>query len=576
MYAQVTNPVPQPVNADPTTQQCRVTSSTILKQYGGVIYSCQGTLNTTGAYTVLPGGSGGTITQVSAGTGLSGGGSTGSVQVTLSPATIGIIGGVQAIAGVSHQWISSINTSGLPILSQPSASDISGLGPYATTPTVTGDGTLNPSTGALSVSKIAGVAPGTMYPLSATSTPLLGTPTVNGNVLLNPSPCSSIPAPALAVGYITPTFCSLFASSEIDFAQTYLPGKNWYFSNISVTTPALASTVTITPNYMIINGASASVSTIGRTGAFGSGTNVGLAFGAGGYFEVTAAYDPLNSQAAGPNGNWPSMWASPRECQPTGLNPVQDQWPGATTGYTNCNEFDFSEYTPWTAAFSRNNWYAATFWNHYGVFGVTCPGYCGVTNTGGTLVAPPGQFSATAFHKYGLLWIPAVGVNNRVGGAIAYVSGGSVTGSGTCLATDPSGNATGIFSATSGVISGNLLVTLPGSGYSSIPTSWTLSNAPGSASSCSGTATTSGGTLTDGYAIYYLDGQPTNSSVSWVKFVGGATQPPPPAFQTVPYTYGMVDLQHLYLLLSTGANQPMYVKSVVAWQLNANGNEIYP
>jgi len=36
------------------------------------------------------------------------------------------LGGIQSIAGVSHQWINSISTSGVPSLSQPAFSDISG------------------------------------------------------------------------------------------------------------------------------------------------------------------------------------------------------------------------------------------------------------------------------------------------------------------------------------------------------------------------------------------------------------------------------------------------------------------
>jgi hypothetical protein len=38
------------------------------------------------------------------------------------------LGGIQSAAGVSHQWISSISTSGVPGLTQPGISDLSGLG----------------------------------------------------------------------------------------------------------------------------------------------------------------------------------------------------------------------------------------------------------------------------------------------------------------------------------------------------------------------------------------------------------------------------------------------------------------
>lgn len=54
-----------------------------------------------------------------------------SSSYTLPAASPSALGGVNSIAAVSHQWINSINTAGLPILSQPSFSDISGLGSMA-------------------------------------------------------------------------------------------------------------------------------------------------------------------------------------------------------------------------------------------------------------------------------------------------------------------------------------------------------------------------------------------------------------------------------------------------------------
>jgi hypothetical protein len=45
------------------------------------------------------------------------------------------LGGIQSIANVTHQFISFIDTSGVPHLAQPGASDISGLAPSATTDT---------------------------------------------------------------------------------------------------------------------------------------------------------------------------------------------------------------------------------------------------------------------------------------------------------------------------------------------------------------------------------------------------------------------------------------------------------
>lgn len=72
--------------------------------------------------------------------------------------TVSAIGGVQAVNAVSHQWISSITTSGVPQLTQPAYADISGLGSMAqqsassvaiTGGTITGLGNASNATDAL-------------------------------------------------------------------------------------------------------------------------------------------------------------------------------------------------------------------------------------------------------------------------------------------------------------------------------------------------------------------------------------------------------------------------------------------
>ena len=42
------------------------------------------------------------------------------------------LGGVEAVLAVTHKWISAISTSGVPTLTQPATTDISGLGTIAT------------------------------------------------------------------------------------------------------------------------------------------------------------------------------------------------------------------------------------------------------------------------------------------------------------------------------------------------------------------------------------------------------------------------------------------------------------
>jgi hypothetical protein len=68
----------------------------------------------------------GTVTSIATGTGLSGGPITSSGTISLAAPTLTSIGGVEANAAVAHQWINAISIAGIPQLSQPAFTDISG------------------------------------------------------------------------------------------------------------------------------------------------------------------------------------------------------------------------------------------------------------------------------------------------------------------------------------------------------------------------------------------------------------------------------------------------------------------
>ena len=79
-------------------------------------------------------GSGGSVTSVGTGTGLTGGPITSSGTISLATPTATTIGGVESVAAVSHKWVNSISTAGVPSLTQPSFSDLSGTATTAQLP----------------------------------------------------------------------------------------------------------------------------------------------------------------------------------------------------------------------------------------------------------------------------------------------------------------------------------------------------------------------------------------------------------------------------------------------------------
>lgn len=65
----------------------------------------------------------------------------------------------------------------------------------------------------------------------------------------------------------------------------------------------------------------------------------------------------------------------------------------------------------------------------------------------------------------------------------------------------------------------------------------------------------------EGYARAYFDGEPIGTDVHWTQFT---SQPPTPNGQ--PWAFGIMDQQHLVLILGTGVKEPMTVESVSVWQ----------
>lgn len=74
---------------------------------------------------------------------------------------------------------------------------------------------------------------------------------------------------------------------------------------------------------------------------------------------------------------------------------------------------------------------------------------------------------------------------------------------------------------------------------------------------------------TEGWGQFYFDNEPIGSKMTWSIF-----EDQQPSMQKQPWTFGILDKQHLVLILGTGDNQPMDVRSVRVWQKSNNENWI--
>lgn len=109
-------------------------NATVSQLYGGTAAAGVATPITIGTGLTLSGGTlsatgggGGSvsITSTNAGITLSPSTISGTGTVTLNPASATVIGGVESAAAVTHEWINTISTSGIPSLSQPACGDLS-------------------------------------------------------------------------------------------------------------------------------------------------------------------------------------------------------------------------------------------------------------------------------------------------------------------------------------------------------------------------------------------------------------------------------------------------------------------
>ena len=270
------------------------------------------------------------------------------------------------------------------------------------------------------------------------------------------------PPAASIAGYTVHTFSSAsFQSDNVDTKTSYESGFQWYLSNLyhKNTSP---SAITLNDGGSLTTaGALASIGATEVPPFF-----VGTAFGCGAYMSAEISFDPAT---LGRPGGYPSFWAIDLS---NAIN-RSEHWAGAGAGYMHFAELDIAEFDwPW-ASYPLS--YGATMHDTYGVYGVTCAGWCHVSKS--SVVKAPDKTDFNLYHRVAALWVPATNSSN-------------------------------------------------------------------------------------GYVKFFFDDIQEGDGFSWTQYTN---QPPPPTSSTA-WTLGVLDRDHLVLVLASGPNTRMRVKSVDVWQ----------
>jgi len=293
------------------------------------------------------------------------------------------------------------------------------------------------------------------------------------------------------------------------------------------------------------------------------GSYVGVAFGCGAYIESIAAIPPLTDLTPG----HPAAWSMALEhlAGLSGAASPTEQWAGQATGYVHFIEADYGEFFGINASGASLLNTAPIDW--YGKPGCGSDGFC-KDSPAPAIVATPGGSNLSVYHRYGLLWVPATAAVN--GHYQAYFDDAPIGQNfswtqdlnSSALAPTPT-------AAFTGSVSGGMLnvTALASTGGGSSGGTYAISfGAVGVGQVLSGTGVPTGAgapTITGqvsgtpgGIGVYSLSN--TGFSVASEALAG-----------TSPWTFGIVDYDHLVLIWGGAANAPITVLSTDVWQSTA-------
>jgi hypothetical protein len=181
---------------------------------------------------------------------------------------------------------------------------------------------------------------------------------------------SAAPPQALGAGYGTLTFSSSFKPETVDAQGTLRSGYQWYPWKFFDGTMTRLENIVVTPdNGLVLKG-----DTTGPNGQIATAAPVadsrfvGNAFGGGGYFEATLAFNPDDAIRMKFKG-WPAWWAMASEH----LLPEIGSSQGGDS-YEDFIEVDFFEYDLVKEVQERRrNSFGGAVHEWFGVYKKTCP-----------------------------------------------------------------------------------------------------------------------------------------------------------------------------------------------------------
>ncbi len=201
------------------------------------------------------------------------------------------LGGTESAAAVAHEWINSISTAGVPALSQPTFSDLSGAATLAQLP-------------AIAFSDLTGTASDAQLANAYSGVGVCAAGQFISSLARNAAPTCATPAggasgtvTSFSAGALSPLFTTTVATATttpaLSFTLSNAAADSW-FGNAAGSSGVPAFNTSALPVSLIPNPAG------DVTGTFGATTVTGLHFGTNGYTLGTAAL--TSGQCIGYNG----------------------------------------------------------------------------------------------------------------------------------------------------------------------------------------------------------------------------------------------------------------------------------